>query len=154
MMNSRVKWLLISIFFSALLAGGTALFVTDWALHRHGEGHAHDHAETDFHAWMHEHLDLTPEQHEKLEPIEAEFEQQRVRLRSEIRSAGLEVAAAIAEADVNDAKLKSALERLNKTQGELQRMTLEHFFAMKRHLRPAQAKKLLEWTHDSLAREP
>ena len=153
-MTSRVKWMLISMGFSALRAGGTALFVTDWALHRHGEGHAHDHVETDFHAWMHEHLDITPEQHEKLEPIEAEFEQQRVRLRNEIRTAGLEVAATIAESHLNDTKLKSALERLNKAQGELQRMTLDHFFAMKRYLRPAQAKKLLEWTHDSLTREP
>lgn len=152
-MTSRFKWMLIAMFFSALLAGGTALFVTDWALHRHGEGHAHDHVETDFHAWMHQHLDITPEQHEKLEPIEAEFELQRVRLSGEIRAAGIEVAAVIGEANVNDARLKAGLERLNKAQAELQRMTLEHFFAMKRHLRPAQAKKLLEWTHDSLARE-
>jgi Spy/CpxP family protein refolding chaperone len=152
-MTSRLKWMAVSVIFSALFAGGTALFVTDWALHRHGEGHAHDHVETDFHAWMHEHLDITPEQHAILEPIEAEFEQQRTRLRNEIRTAGLEVAAAIGEANVNDARLKAALERLNKSQGELQRMTLEHFFAMKRYLRSAQAKKLLEWTHDSLARE-
>ena len=153
-MTSRVKWLLISMVFSALLAGGTAWFVTDWALHRHGESHAHDHAEPDFHAWMHEHLDITPEQHAKLAPFEAEFERQRVRLRGEIRAAGLELAAAIGEADVNAARLKSALERLNQAQGDLQRMTLEHFFAMKRYLRPAQAQRLLEWTHDSLAREP
>ena len=99
-------------------------------------------------------VDVTAEQHEKLEPIEAEFEQQRVRLRSEIRTAGLEVAATINEATVDDARLKAALERLNQAQGELQRMTLDHFFAMKRYLRPAQAKKLLEWTHDSLTREP
>ena len=124
-MTSRGKWMLISVVFSALLAGGTAWFVTDWVLHRHGESHAHDQTEPDFHAWMHEHLDITPEQHEILEPIEAEFEQQRVRLRGEIRAAGLEVAAAIGEATVNDARLKSALERLNKSQGDLQRMTLE-----------------------------
>lgn len=129
------------------------MLVTDWTLHRHGEGHAHDHVETDFHAWMHEHLDITPEQHEKLEPIEAEFEKQRVRLRGEIRAAGLDVATAIADGNESDARLKPALERLNHAQGELQRMTLDHFFAMKRYLRPAQAKKLLEWTHDSLARE-
>jgi Spy/CpxP family protein refolding chaperone len=153
-MTSRVKWVLISMFFSAVLAGGTARFVTDWTLHRHGESHAHDHAETDFHAWMHEHLDITPEQHATLEPIEAEFEKQRVRLKEEIRAAGREVAATISEANVDDARLKSALERLNQTQGELQRLTLDHFFAMKRYLRPAQAKKLVEWTHDSLAREP
>ncbi len=152
-MTSRVKWVLISMSCSAMLAGGTAWLVTDWTLHRHGESHAHGHVETDFHAWMHEHLDVTPEQHEKLEPIEAEFEQQRTRLKGEIRSASLEVAAAIGEANMDDARLKAALERLNKAQGSLQRSTLEHFFAMKRYLRPAQAKKLLEWTHDSLARE-
>ena len=153
-MTSRLKWLILSMLFSAILAGVTAWLVTDWTLHRHGESHARDHAEPDFHAWMHEHLDITTEQHDKLEPIEAEFEQQRVRLRSEIRTAGLEVAAAINETKVDDARLKAALERLNQAQGELQRLTLDHFFAMKRHLRPAQAKKLLEWTHDSLTREP
>lgn len=152
-MTSRGKWMLAAVLFSVVLAGGTAWLVTDWTLHRHGENHAHDHAEPDFHAWMHEHLDITPEQHEKLEPIEAEFEQQRARLKTEIRAAGLAVAAAIGEANVNDATLQSALERLNKAQGDLQRATLDHFFAMKRYLRPAQAKKLVEWTHDSLARE-
>jgi Spy/CpxP family protein refolding chaperone len=154
MMTSRVKWLLLSVFFSCVLAGGAAWFVTDWTLHRHGESHAHDHLEPDFHAWMHEHLDITPEQHEKLEPIEAEFERQRIRLKGEIQAAGVELAATISEANVNDARLKSALERLNKSQGELQRLTLDHFFAMKRYLRPAQARKMVEWTHDSLARHP
>lgn len=153
-MTSRTKWMLISVLCSVVLAGGTAWFVTDWVLHRHGESHTQDHVEPDFHAWMHEHLDLTPEQHDTLEPIETEFEQQRVRLRAEIRSAGREVAAAIGEADVNNEHLKSALARLNQSQGELQQRTLEHFFAMKRHLRPVQAKRLLEWTHDSLTREP
>ncbi len=152
-MTSRIKWLLISMFFSATLAGGTAWFVTDWVLHRHGESHAHDHTESDFHEWMHAHLDITPEQHEKLTPFEEEFEQQRVRLRGEIRAAGLEVAATIGETPLDEARMKTALERLNHAQGELQRCTLDHFFAMKRYLRPAQAKKLLEWTHDSLARD-
>jgi len=153
-MTSRAKWMLISVLCSVVLASGTAWFVTDWVLHRHGEHHAQDHTEPDFHAWMHQHLDLTPEQHDTLEPIEAEFEQQRLRLRAEIRSAGQEVATAISKADVNDSQLKAALARLNQSQGELQQVTLEHFFAMKRHLRPAQAKRLLDWTHDSLTREP
>ncbi len=151
-MTARVKWMLISMLCSAVLAGATAWFVTDWALHRHGESHAHDSAEPDLHAWMHEHLDLTPEQHEKLEPIEAEFERQRVQLQSEITAADQALAQALSEADKNDEALNVALGQLNKVQGALQRATLRHFFAMKRHLRPAQAKKLLEWTHDSLTR--
>lgn len=153
-MTIRARWFLLSMLCSALLAGGTAWFVTDWVLHRHGQGHAQQHHEPDFHAWMHEHLDITAEQHEKLEPIEADFEQQRVRLWAEIRAAGHALAAAIDGADVQDASLKAALDRLNLAQAELQRKTLDHFFAMKRYLRPAQAERLLQWTHDSLTREP
>ncbi|WP_395718519.1 Spy/CpxP family protein refolding chaperone [Prosthecobacter sp.] len=152
-MTSRAKWMIAAVLSSVMLAGLTAWLVTDWTLHRHGEGHAHDHGGTDFHAWMHEHLDITPEQHEKLEPIEQEFEKQRSRLKEEIRTAGLALAAAISESKVDEAKLQDALAKLNKAQGDLQRMTLDHFFAMKRYLRPAQAKKLVQWTHDSLARD-
>lgn len=152
-MTSRLKWMLISVFCSAALAGGTAWLVTDWTLHRHGESHAHDHAQTDLHAWMHEHLDITPEQHEKLEPIETEFETLRVKLKEELRRADVSLAETIRDPQMNEAAMNAALERLNKAQAALQRATLDHFFAMKRYLRPAQAARLLEWTHDSLARD-
>ena len=151
-MNSRVKWMLISVLLSVPLAGGTAWLVTDWTLHRHGESHAHDHAPTDLHAWMHEHLDITPEQHEKLEPLEAEFEKLRLKLKDELRLADVALAQTIREPK-DEAAINAALERLNKAQGALQKATLDHFFVMKRYLRPAQAAKLLEWTHDSLTRD-
>lgn len=152
-MSSRAKWLLASVFFSCFLAGLTAWRVTDWTLHRHGESHANDHAGTDLHAWMHEHLDITPEQHGKLDPIEKEFERRRAALNAQISAAGIELAEVIGAPDVDEARMKTVLERLNQSQAELQRLTLDHFFAMKRYLRPAQARKLVEWTHDSLARE-
>ena len=152
-MTSRIKWLLLSMFFSAALAGGTAWLVTDWTLHRHGESHAHDHAPTDLHAWMHEHLDITPEQHEKLEPLEAEFEKLRVKLKEELRLADVALAETIRDPKLNEAAMNTALERLSKAQAALQRATLDHFFVMKRYLRPAQADKLLKWTHDSLTRD-
>ncbi len=152
-MTSRLKWLLISVFFSATLAGGTAWLVTDWTLHRHGESHAHDHAPTDLHTWMHEHLDITPEQHQKLEPLEDEFEKLRLKLKDDVRLADVALAQTIREPKVDEAAMNAALERLNKAQGALQKATLDHFFVMKRYLRPAQAAKLLEWTHDSLTRD-
>jgi Spy/CpxP family protein refolding chaperone len=153
-MTTRVNWLLLSVLCSVILAGTTAWIVTNWVLHRHGESHAQDHSEPDFHAWMHKHLDITPEQHAIMEPLEAEFAERRVILRTAIRKSGHEVAESISAADPNDIRLKSALEALNRSQGDLQRLTLDHFFAMKRHLRPAQAKRLLDWTYDSLTREP
>ena len=152
-MSSRIKWLLISVFFSAALAGGTAWLVTDWTLHRHGESHAHDHAQTDLHSWMHAHLDITPEQHAKLEPLEVEFETLRVKLQDELRLADVALAQTIRDPKMNEAAMNLALERLNKAQAALQKATLDHFFVMKRYLRPAQAAKLLQWTHDSLTRD-
>lgn len=152
-MNSRAKWLLASVLLSCLLAGLTAWRVTDWTLHRHGESHADDHAGADLHAWMHEHLDITPEQHAQLDPVEKEFELRRTALKAHIHTPGMELAEVIGAQKVDEARMKTALERLNQSQAELQRLTLDHFFAMKRHLRPAQARKLVEWTHDSLARE-
>jgi len=74
-------------------------------------------------------------------------------LKAQISAAGVELAQVIGAPNVDEAKMKAALDRLNQSQAELQRLTLDHFFAMKRHLRPAQARKLVEWTHDSLARE-
>jgi lambda repressor-like predicted transcriptional regulator len=103
---------------------------------------------------MHAHLDITPEQHTALEPLEGQFEQERTRLKAAIRTAGLELAQAIRTQDAHSATLQTALDRLTQRQAELQRVTLDHFFAMKRHLRPAQAARLLDWTHDSLTREP
>lgn len=152
-MNARVRWMLISVACAALLAAVTAWLVTDWALHRHAQHHTHGHEQPDFHAWMHAHLDLTPEQHDMLEPIEAGFESQRIKLKAEVHAAGLALADTIRDAKEGDPALEPALQRLNKAQADLQRATLEHFFAMKRYLRPAQARKLLEWTHDSLARD-
>jgi len=153
-MMTRAKWLFVSVLCSVVMAGATSWLVTDWVLHQHGESHAQDASEPDFHAWMHEHLDITPEQHAIMEPLEAEFEAQRIILRTAIRKSGHEVAESISAANPNDLRLKSALEVLNRSQGDLQRLTLDHFFAMKRHLRPAQAKRLLDWTYDSLTREP
>ncbi len=152
-MSARLRWMLISVVCAGLLAGATAWLVTDWALHRHAEDHSHGHGaeKPDFHEWMHAHLDLTPEQHAAMEPGEATFATLRTRLKAEIQLASQGLATLISEANENDPRLDAALSRLNRAQAALQRATLEHFFTMKRYLRPAQQRELLKWTHDSLA---
>ena len=74
-------------------------------------------------------------------------------MKDEVRLADVALAQTIREPKVDEAAMNAALERLNKAQGALQKATLDHFFVMKRYLRPAQAAKLLEWTHDSLTRD-
>jgi len=145
-------WRLLTV---VLVAGGTAWLVTRLA----GppidadEGRGPAVSEADFHQWMHERLDLSAAQHERLEPVERAFERRREELRGEIAAAGRELAAAVREGDPKSPRIEAALRRLNEGQAALQQATLEHFFAMKEHLDPEQAERLLEWTHDSLVHE-
>jgi Spy/CpxP family protein refolding chaperone len=140
----RLFWALATV----LLAGGTAFLVTRAIPHAPSAPHAA--AEEDFHYWMHEQLKLTPAQHDALDPIEKAFEKERARLRTEIAAAGRDLADAVRRGKSGSPEIDAALTRLNAAQAALQRATLDHFFAMKDHLEPAQAEKLLQWTHDSI----
>lgn len=140
----RVLWAVATV----VLAGGTAFLVTRAIPHDPATPHAA--AEEDFHHWMHEQLKLTPAQHDALDPFEKAFEKERARLRTEIAAAGLDLADAVRRGKSGSPDIEAALTRLNAAQAALQRATLDHFFAMKDHLEPAQAEKLLQWTHDSI----
>jgi len=107
-------------------------------------------SEASFHAWLHENLHISPEQHDRLAPFEEKYEADRLRLREEIRAAGQQLAAAIRENNRDSPNLAAALRQLNTAQGELQQATLDHFFVMKDHLQPEQAEKLLQWTHENI----
>jgi nickel and cobalt resistance protein CnrR len=140
----RLLWALATI----LLAGGTAFLVT--RIIPRDPASSRPAAEDDFHHWMHEQLKLTSAQHDALDPIEKAFEKERARLRSEIARAGRDLADAVRQGKSGSPEIEAALTRLNAAQAALQRATLDHFFAMKDHLEPAQAEKLLQWTHDSI----
>jgi Spy/CpxP family protein refolding chaperone len=145
---ATAAWALATV----LLAGLTAFLVTR-STGKHAAPETAPGAEADFHQWMHQRLDITPDQHAALEPFEHAFESERTRLRSEIAQAGRDLAEAVRKGDPASPEIEAALTRLNAAQAALQRATLDHFFAMKRHLDPAQAGKLLEWTHDSIVPE-
>lgn len=140
----RILWALATV----ALAATTAVFVSHSMGNRRPSPVAG--SEEDFHRWMHEQLAITPAQHEALEAVEAAFEKERQQLRDEIASAGKQLADAVRKGKSGSAEIDAALLRLNAAQGKLQRATLDHFFAMKDHLDPEQAEKLLQWTHDSI----
>ena len=134
------------VFATVVLAAVTAYLVSR-------PDHHHSGSEEDFHQWMHRRLLITPAQEEALAPHERIFEKERLRLRGEIATAGRALADAVREGNPGSPEIEGALTRLNALQAELQRATLEHFFAMKEHLDPDQAEKLLQWTHDSIVPE-
>lgn len=131
---------------SALL---TSLIAVNWHQHQDPE-HQDPEQQHDFHTWLHQRLKLTDEQAEILQPLENEFTAKQQELRTEIAKAADELAHLISHNDQSDPKVSGALARLNHAQAELQKISLEHFFQMKKELTPEQTREILRWTHDSI----
>jgi hypothetical protein len=96
--------------------------------------------ETELHALLHEQLKLTPQQHIKVDEIEATFAVRRKALELEMRAANVRLAEAIAEEHGYGPKVTAAIDHSHVVMGELQKETLEHLFSMRAVLNPEQAK--------------
>lgn len=107
-------------------------------------------APPDFHRWVHAHLELSDDQHARLQPAEQRFAVQEAAIRMKITQASGALAVAIQSEGRESPKINAALEDLHNAQAELQRATLDHFFDMKEQLEPEQAEKLRHWTHERL----
>jgi len=130
-----------------LVAALVSLAVTRVTLENAGLG---EHSEENFHEWLHENLHISAAQEEALLPHEQSFERLREEQRAEIARLGRQLAETIRTQGAESPEVQAAQRRLLEAQGELQRVTLSHFFAMKQHLDPEQGEKLLQWVHDSI----
>ena len=139
------------------LAGLTAYVVARQTAHHH-DGHVHEASPHDssgdaFHEWLHEQLEITPEQEETLAPIERSYADSRAELLGRIGESGHRLAAALEHAPVDRAAVDAALGEIHEAQGRLQELTIGHFLEMKEALSPEQAAKLLQWTRESITHE-
>lgn len=91
------------------------------------------------HEMAHEELDLSAEQDARLDAIEADFAVERRRLELELKTANAELAAAIRAEKRNGPQVAAAIDHFHDTMGRLQKLTVEHVFAMRGVLTPAQA---------------
>lgn len=95
--------------------------------------------ESELHQVLHEDLKLDPEQERKIEAIEQQYALRRQALELELRSDNARLAAAIEAEHGYGPQVSSAVDASHKAMGELQKVTLEHIFAMRSVLRPDQA---------------
>ena len=102
------------------------------------------------HYWIHDQLQLTPEQEQKLEPTEKKFAEQKKHYSELIRLANMELGQSLLKDKNNSPNVSDAIEKIHKAQGELQKITLQHVFEMKEVLTPEQYEKLLNLTANAL----
>lgn len=95
--------------------------------------------DTSLHALVHTELDLSAEQERRMEALEAQFAAERRRLEAEMRAANAELAAAIEAERGYGPRVTAAVDHFHTAMGALQKTTIEHVFAMRAVLTPAQA---------------
>ena len=105
------------------------------------------------HEMVHEELDLSTEQDERLDVIEADFAVERRRLELELRTANAELAAAIRAEKKNGPQVAAAIDHFHGTMGRLQKLTVEHVFAMRSVLTPSQAAQFDRTVAEALTAE-
>lgn len=106
------------------------------------------------HEWLHRELKLTEAQHKALEPIEQGFGEKQRRLAEALREANRQLARAMAEDKAYTLRVAAAVERVHHCMGELQKVSIEHVFAMRAVLTPEQGDKLLILAQQALEQSP
>lgn len=98
-----------------------------------------EHAPASMHALLHEELDLSPEQEQRLEVLEARFAPRRAGLEGELRTANAELARAMRSSGRYGLDVQTAIDHFHATMGQLQKETVLHVFEMRALLTPEQA---------------
>jgi len=93
------------------------------------------------HALVHHDLDLTSAQRARVDVLERDYAARRQALEAEMRAANADLAGAIREERGYGPKVTAAVDRFHGAMGRLQKATIEHVFAMRTVLTPAQAKR-------------
>jgi nickel and cobalt resistance protein CnrR len=93
------------------------------------------------HELLHEQLDLDAAQLRQIDRLETQFAARRQALELELRADNARLAAAIQAEHGYGPRVAAEVERSHAAMGDLQKETLEHIFAMRRVLRPDQARQ-------------
>lgn len=102
------------------------------------------------HEWLHDQLNLTPEQKKAFEPIEARFHEEYQRANAQLLEANRELARTLGQTKEFSPEVAAAIEKVHHRMGELQKLSIQHIFEMKTVLTPEQFERLLHYAQQAL----
>lgn len=106
------------------------------------------------HEWLHKKLHLTDAQLKALEPTEMQFGDRQRQLAQALRDANHQLARVMAEDKAYTPRVAAAVEHVHHCMGDLQKVSIEHVFAMRTLLSPEQGDKLLALAQQALEQSP
>jgi Spy/CpxP family protein refolding chaperone len=124
--------ILLTVVLSALAAGLAGWAGGSWAMHRAM------HAPMPLHGMLHEHLNLSPDQKQRIDALEAAYGERRRDLEGQMREANAELAEALSADHAYTPRVQQAVDHFHHAMGELQKETILHVLAMRGVLTPAQ----------------
>lgn len=111
------------------------------------------HTGSELHALLHDQLDLDAAQQVKLDAIEKTFAATHQAREAQLRADNARLAEAIAAEHVYGPRVAAAVDASHQSMGAVQKVTLEHVFAVRAILRPDQAAKFDAAVNRSLTAE-
>ena len=148
-MNNK-KFFLTLGFIVSLLAVSFCCYFTASSLRNHVL--AHDEKEGQLHRFLAQNLMLTPEQRIKIQEIEDIYQEKRWDYEQEMKRLNGELAKLIIEQNKYTPEMQEKIDTLHNAMMELQKITLEHIFAMYPHLTEEQKQKLQKFVADALVK--
>lgn len=106
------------------------------------------------HEWLHKELHLTEAQLKALEPVEAQFGDRQRKLAEGLQAANRQLAQVMGEDKAYTPRVAAAVEHVHHAMGDLQKVSIEHVFAMRALLTPEQGDRLLVLTQQALEQSP
>jgi Flp pilus assembly protein CpaB len=144
-----VKLANYQIIFAVLLAGVAgclgALVADRWN---------HSASDSGLHEFVHNELALTQAQEAELETIESQFLVELKKLELASRAANAQLAQAMAQEREYGPEVAKAIDAVHARMGDLQKATVQHAFAMRRILSPAQQLEFDKQVSEALTRDP
>ncbi len=127
------KSIAVTVTLAAVASGVGAWAGATWVLGKQ--------AAPSLHEIVHKDLDLSPEQHRKIEDIETRFAEQRLALEGRVQAANRELAEAIKVSNGDSRVVQPAVDHFHDAMGDLQQATIAHIFEMRSVMTDAQARR-------------
>jgi len=102
-----------------------------------------EYTEEDGHQWLHQELDLTPEEIKAIDSFEPEYQQERAALQDQFQAKIEELRQVIIRSDTFSEEVKATIHELHIIHGQLQELSIQHYYQMM-HILPADKQARLQ----------
>lgn len=144
---SLARSIALTLVLSVVFAGAGALGGAEYVIHSMRPS-------TPLHELLHQRLQLTAEQRERIEGLESQNSAREAALQAEMRAANADLARAIQTQHAYTPEVQAAIDRFHRAMGELQKETILHVLAMRAVLTPDQTAQFDDTVARSLTDDP